>query len=384
MEVRELRGGPAFYARWRDSTRTQMMRKIGPAWIERYGGEWRKRRGDCPEGHLVPDEATVRMRELIDAHELELVESSVGVHDGELATFKDVAWAWHEHGRAVSGWKPSTVRDRRSTLNGHLVPAFGARPIRDITRDEVRKWWRGLHDTRRKGGRLSDRNANKLLAELRAIFNWARDDYRLADNPGDGIRKHRELTSERPNFYSVAEVERLIAHAERRDGLIFRVAAFAGLRRGEVISLRWRHIDFDRSLIHVVENVSAGQDARVKDSEGRTVPLAPQLAEPLKEWRPDASPVDDLVFPGTLTGRKLDGDALGARFRVVRDKAKLRALRFHDLRHTFGSLAVDGGASLVQVQAWMGHADIATTMRYLRSKSRTEDAALLGAAFAPR
>jgi integrase len=60
----------------------------------------------------------------------------------------------------------------------------------------------------------------------------------------------------------------------------------------------------------------------------------------------------------------------------------LRPLRFHDLRHTFGSLAVDGGASIIQVQSWLGHADIATTMRYLHSKSREQDAALLGAAFA--
>jgi integrase len=75
---------------------------------------------------------------------------------------------------------------------------------------------------------------------------------------------------------------------------------------------------------------------------------------------------------------------LSLRFKAARDKAGLRRLRFHDLRHTFGSLAVDGGASVVQVRAWMGHADIGTTMRYLHSKSRPEDAALLGAAFASR
>jgi integrase len=134
--------------------------------------------------------------------------------------------------------------------------------------------------------------------------------------------------------------------------------------------------------MHIVENVSAGQDARVKDSEGRTVPLAPHVSSALRAWRPE--PVSDgaLVFPGSLPDRKLDGDALSSRFRRTRDAAGLRPLRFHDLRHTFGSLAVDGGASLVQVQAWMGHADIGTTMRYLHSKSRAEDAALLGAAFA--
>lgn len=134
--------------------------------------------------------------------------------------------------------------------------------------------------------------------------------------------------------------------------------------------------------MHIVENVSAGQDARVKDSEGRTVPLAPQLATALRSWRPKSVSHDALVFPGSLPERKLDGDALSSRYRRARDAAGLRPLGFHDLRHTFGSLAVDAGASLVQVQAWMGHADIGTTMRYLHSKNRAGDAALLGAAFA--
>ena len=59
--------------------------------------------------------------------------------------------------------------------------------------------------------------------------------------------------------------------------------------------------------------------------------------------------------------------------------AGLRPLRFHDLRHTFGSLAINR-ASIVQVQAWMGHADVDTTSRYLHHKSRADDADLLAGA----
>jgi len=61
----------------------------------------------------------------------------------------------------------------------------------------------------------------------------------------------------------------------------------------------------------------------------------------------------------------------------------LLRLRFYDLRHTFGSLAINV-ASIVQVQAWMGHADIQTTMRYLHHKSRADDAKLLSTAFSPK
>ena len=77
-------------------------------------------------------------------------------------------------------------------------------------------------------------------------------------------------------------------------------------------------------------------------------------------------------------GAHIDGSALRRRYHATLEAAGLRRLRFHDLRHTFGSLA-----SIVQVQAWMGHADIQTTMRYLHHKSRADDAQLLSAAFRP-
>ncbi len=70
----------------------------------------------------------------------------------------------------------------------------------------------------------------------------------------------------------------------------------------------------------------------------------------------------------------MDGSALGRRYLKDREAAGLRELRFHDLRHTFDSLAINF-ASIVQVQAWIGHAKVTTTMRY--RKSRYDDARLL-------
>ncbi|MHB1808428.1 MAG: tyrosine-type recombinase/integrase, partial [Solirubrobacteraceae bacterium] len=87
----------------------------------------------------------------------------------------------------------------------------------------------------------------------------------------------------------------------------------------------------------------------------------------------------DLVFLGS-DGTQVDASALRRRYHATREAAGLRHLRFHDLRHTFGSLAINV-ASIVQVQAWMGHADVKTTMRYLHHKSRADDARLLSAAF---
>ena len=89
----------------------------------------------------------------------------------------------------------------------------------------------------------------------------------------------------------------------------------------------------------------------------------------------------ELVFCNVF-GRPLDGSALRRRFKRARDAAGLRPLRFHDLRHTYGSLLAAAGVDLVTIQAAMGHSALATTGRYLHARPATEQAAIFTRAFA--
>ena len=391
--------GVAYYAKWRDGTGAQVKRLLGPAWVEQLGGEWRKRRGSCPDGYLVPNAAAARMEELIfELAERQAEAARLDERSPDL-TFAELAGEWHVHGSTIGDWKPATRRNYANQLRIHLLPAFGPKVAARIEPKDVRRWWRQLHDPRYHRGALSNRNANAVLATLRAIFNWAKAEHIVLENPTLGIKKHREPPPDKAPFFSPEEIMALVRMAERRhreaaedprrreraaasqhDAAIFLVAAFTGLRRGEIVSLRWGAIDFVRRSVYVIENVSAGEDARVKDHDGRTVPMATDVAQLLARLRPDDARDEDLVFPSRL-GEKLDGDALSSRYVKTRNAAGLVSLRFHDLRHTFGSLAIDGGASIVQVKEWMGHADVKTTMRYLHSKSRAADAALLDSAF---
>ena len=118
-----------------------------------------------------------------------------------------------------------------------------------------------------------------------------------------------------------------------------------------------------------------------KSRKSRTVPMVDDVASALKalKRRERHTQPKDPVFAGE-DGETIDGSALRRRYVADLDRAGLRFLRFHDLRHTFGSLAINR-ASIVQVQAWMGHADIKTTMRYLHHKSRADDARMLSSAF---
>jgi integrase len=90
---------------------------------------------------------------------------------------------------------------------------------------------------------------------------------------------------------------------------------------------------------------------------------------------------DDLVFPGAAGGY-LDASALYRRYKAALGRAGLRDLRFHDLRHTFGTQVIGNPrVSILQLKEWMGHADIDTTMKYLHFAPRTADADLIADAF---
>lgn len=121
-----------------------------------------------------------------------------------------------------------------------------------------------------------------------------------------------------------------------------------------------------------------------KSGKFRVIPLADQAAAELARLssRDRFTGEDDYVFCGA-DGRRVDGSALRRRFALAQDAAGVKRRRFHDLRHGFGSMAVNVFSSS-DVQAFMGHARLQTTERYLTAKPRHDDAARLTEAFKPR
>jgi integrase len=123
--------------------------------------------------------------------------------------------------------------------------------------------------------------------------------------------------------------------------------------------------------------MSGGVESSTKSGRVRRVPLPDQAAAALERLsrRSDYTAAGELVFCNVF-GRALDGSALRRRFKRARDAAGLRPLRFHDLRHTYGSLLAAGGVDLVTIQAAMGHAALSTTSRYLHARPASEQAAV--------
>lgn len=417
LVVGAARNGELFYeAGWRhrrpDGALRTMKRRIGPAWVERdETGALRRRRGRVKPGFLDEHAAIVAKDRVVREVERDLAERAEASERVANAptTFRDVAndyLAWLER---VRGAKPATLRDHRYLLaepgashrrgpgahGGLIMAALGDRPAAEVATREVNEL---LADVAATGA--SPRTVNKHRQLVGAIFSFGCREatFALSYNPAQAADRRPEPERARLDFYSPEEIEALAralagglhrdpsasavsadeadarATEDRQDAELVRVAAYAGLRRGELVALRWRDVDFTRRKLVVRRAVSGEvETASTKSRRAREVPLADQTAGALDRLsqRGDFARPDDYVFANRL-GRRLDGSALRRRVERARDSAGLRPLRFHDLRHTYGSLLIAGGVDLASVKAAMGHSRITTTERYLHARSAGE------------
>jgi integrase len=351
---------PVWYAKYRLADGRQVQKRIGPAWTER---------GRPAAGYFTKRTADAWLQDVLAEVRRGTGMARTGV------TFADAAGEWLRFIREDRERKPSTLVDNESALRAHLLPAFGDRELESIRPEEIERWRRSLTG-------LSNRSKNKLLIQLHGIFRRAQTVWGLAANPLARVEKHPMRPSGDIQVFSPEEVWALVrAAVSDQDGALFLTAAFTGLRMGELLSLRWRDVDFAGSTIRVRASYAGGVLTTPKSGKVRAVPMAPDVASTLAQLgsRVDWVGDDDLVFVGE-TGSCLDGSALRRRYKNALARAALRPLRFHDLRHTFGTRMI-AKADIRRVQEWMGHADIQTTMRYLHYAPHAEDARLVAEAF---
>ena len=411
-------GEPFFEAKWRRAGR-QVKRRVGPAWLDPGpSGGWIPRRGRVPDGWYDEKRATVRMAQLVAEHDevAAAAEDEVRARHERGITVRELAVEWLDYLEREKGVKPSTLLDYRYLLTepgtphkrgdgrnpGRILAALGDLRLRSVTTQHVATFLRGLD---RDG--MSARSVNKHRQLLSAMFGYAcrEDTYALAASPVNATNKRRELPAAVLDYYEPDEIEALADAAEggghrrppagelsddeqawrawedRQDGELYRVAAYTGLRLGELLALRWEDVDLDAQRVIVHRAVSAGVEGPTKSWQARFVPLADSAAGALERLAARAAYAsrDDYVFCSRL-GRRLDGSALRRRYNAARKAAGLRPLRFHALRHAAGSLAArEAGAHFVQ--AFLGHSRLSTTERYLHAKARPQDIDVLNRAF---
>jgi integrase len=253
----------------------------------------------------------------------------------------------------------------------HVLPYLGPIELRQLTPDTIARW---QADRLASGaGRVSVRQAFTVLG---SILQRAFEGGLLQSNPARVVRKSRLPRRQEVRPLSPAEIEAMRAVSKPRDAALISVLGYAGLRPGEALGLQWR--DIRQQTILIERAMSLGEEKDTKTTAHRTVRLLAPLAADLREWnlrsgRPDGR---ELIFPSanetvwTLAAyqswrrRAFDRAVAGA---------GLEHARPYDLRHSFASLLLHEGRSVIYVARQLGHDARLTLTTYGHVMDEFED-----------
>jgi integrase len=298
-------------------------------------------------------------------------------------TFGEVAELWLQGARVGSVrtrsgdvYKPSTIRSYEHALRGPrdlyggLLDELGAIRLSELTVDDVQAY----ADRLLAGGAQPSTVHNQIMP-VRAICRWRRRE--VAVNPTLGLSLPAVRLG-RVRIVTPAEAEMLLAALNPRDRVLWATALYAGLRRGELMGLRWSDVDLAVGVLEVVQAWDPKEHCIVtpKSHAGsRRVPIATALRsylEPLSLIAP--ADTSRLVF-GT-GGLPFSASSLYERARRAWRRSGLRPICLHDCRHTFASLMIAAGVNAKALSTFMGHANISITLdRYGHLMPGAEDEA---------
>ena len=282
--------------------------------------------------------------------------------------------------------RPNTYNSYALVVNTHLIPYF--QPL-DLDIQSVKI----IHiqeycDTKLDQG-LTVNTVIKHRANLCQIFKLAIRRELIVSNPTEGVvlpvkKKHV------PTFYNVNQIEKLIrlAKGDPIESAVV-LASHFGLRREEVLGLRWSDIDLDEGVMTIRHTAvqyrgsTLYQDTTKTKASNRSYPVTGSIREYLIALRRHQDSMRELYGSDYIqndyvvkwdTGKLMRPDTLSSRFKRLIEDNGLPPLTFHGLRHSCASILIGQGCSLKQIQDWLGHEDIQTTAdiySHLEYKSKT-------------
>ena len=271
----------------------------------------------------------------------------------------------------VSRLAELNAADQKSIMAKLVAPHWGRKLVTEITKADVEKLLAGIAEGRARPHKARPNNrarklqppkptpvrANRVGEALRKMFNLAIEWGMRADNPANGF--HRRIENPRERFLSKDEIDRLgaalDADPDQRAAGIIRVCMLTGARVGEVRQARFEQFNLELGIWSKPASTT-------KQRKVHRVPISEDVAAIVRQRQllvPKGSP---WLFPGEVPGQPVKEIR---RFWIrIQKEAQIEDVRIHDLRHTFASLLVSGGASLEMIGKLLGHTQMQTTQRY--------------------
>ena len=260
--------------------------------------------------------------------------------------------------RYARNWKPSTLKVNRGYYRNQILPWFGGRPIAEITTRDVQQWFASLHET----PVAADRSAPVLSVIMRQaeVYGYRPE----GTNPCAGIKRYRRQGRER--FLSAAEIRRLAEVLTRHEAdhpqamAIIRMLLFTGCRIGEIVSLKWRY--YREGKLFLPDSKTGPRTIWLSSAAREVLDCLPRRAV----W----------IYPSPRKNGFLHAVTVGRVWHRLRVEADLCDVRLHDLRHTYASMALAQGETVLTIGRLLGHRNPETTLKYIH----LSDAMVRGAA----
>jgi integrase len=285
--------------------------------------------------------------------------------DKDVLTVSQLCDRYLEHGAATK--KASTLATDRGRIERHIKPLLGRMRVPDVKRADISRFLQDVAAGKTavdvktgargraivRGGKGT---ATRTVGLLGGIFSFAVESGWISENPVRGVKRFRDRRNER--FLGADELQKLGAALVAAEAAgenpyaiaIIRLLILTGARKGEIESLRWPEVDWQYSYLRLADSKTGQKLVMLNGAAIEVLQTVPRQN------------TSDFVFPAFRSDGYYEGTPKV--WRRIRAGAGLENVRIHDLRHSFASMAVSGGASLPVIGALRGHKDSATTARY--------------------
>jgi len=365
-----------------------VVRQYRGRWVADFRDQHGRRRIEVPPGNFETRiEQKRAAKELLDRRLLEVRQHTFTPDRQRLdfAALCDLFLASKVQARKT------TLDGYRELINCYLVPYFGTRRVETMTRFEVERFRNDMAKgapaavlkaredriqelkaakevTRLRALVPGPRTTNKCLTLLVGILGYAVEHGFASRNAASNMDKLPKAEGEggviEQNVLTPAELRKLIDASADPWGMPIMFAAFTGCRQAEGAGLQWGDIDWNRRTAEIRRQWRRGAfyEPKTKSSR-RTVELPDELVSALKRWKlrcPNGE--HDLVFPGAKGQPMRSSNLLRTGLHAALRRAKIRQVRFHDLRQSFASNLLGAGTDIVTVSKALGHANVHITL----------------------